>query len=205
MPAGAGEWADRDARGDVTTDLHSPEPPPCGTWTEQVLADDEHTDITRVRVRHTRRELRVAVRFRDLRARGHHDTVVSLRTPRRDLMLEVSRHPGSARAHVALTSMPDLDALADEMLDEECGIVGFVSSEQRCAGIRGHLDHVRDRVVAAVPRRCLGTPRWVRARVSAYSSGPADGAPLRADRWEPRDATAPNWAGGHLGPKVRVG
>lgn len=47
-----------------------------------MLADDEHTDITTVRGRHTRRELRVAVRFRDLRARWHHETVVS-QGPRR--------------------------------------------------------------------------------------------------------------------------
>ncbi|MEI5675252.1 MULTISPECIES: hypothetical protein [unclassified Nocardioides] len=206
LPALGATWSDRDASRDVVVTTYASEPEPCGTWTDRVDPADRTQDITRVSVRHSRSRVRVTVRFRDVAPRDARSTTVYLRTQRRDVEIEVSRFAGSSATRVALMTLPDYDAIDVEPTeDNPCGTFVIAGPDASCRGLRGRIDHARDRVVVVLSRRCLRDPRWVRAGVSSYAFGGDENEVLRSDRWEPRGATPSTRIDGPYGPRVRVG
>lgn len=134
----------RDGPGDVWESMPSTEPP--------LPADRPAADVTRAVVKHGAGFVRVRMRFSDLRRVGWQSYSVVLATP--DVFEEyylrvVARH-GSRRGHHRLV---DAD-----------------NARVRCPGLEHVLDYAGDVVRIAIPRRCLGHPRWVRGGLQNWLS-----------------------------------
>lgn len=205
-PATAATWSASDARRDVTTTDFSPEPEPCGTYTDRVVPTDRTTDITRLAVAHGPRSVRIVVGYRDLDARSGHSTTIYLRTSAGDHEVHVDRGEAWGRVRTVIAEMPDYDAIADAAAQHECGFASYGLVGMSCSGLHGDLDPRRDRLVVTMHRSCLGGPRWVRAGASAYSFDAQDSeVPLHHDRWVPKGTKDPGGFDGPYGPRVRVG
>lgn len=204
MPASAATWSSGEPRRDVTTWSLQPEPAPCGTYAEERDPTDASTDIVRLAVQHTRSTLRVVVGFRDLDATSEHSTEIFLRSSAGDYELTIDRSRGERKPFSDLTEMPDYDALQDDA--NECGVFSFGSTPERCRGLRVEVEPARDRVVARVPRSCLGRPRWVRVGASASTwLGHGTEVAASSDRWQPVGVKDSTRIDGPYGPRVRVG
>ncbi|WP_193606980.1 hypothetical protein [Nocardioides lijunqiniae] len=177
-PATAGRWTAPDPAGDVTGWSFTPEPPPCGTYTDLDGSEVTQVDIRRLSLRHLRKEVRVRIHYRDLRATGELQVSVTLRTPKRDYSLSLIRWEDGKKPHVDLTGAPDLsDAEPDE-----CGSIAYGSIGFGCRGLVGKARPGLDRVDFRVPRACLRQPR--RARVAATTGGQV-GDGWYSDTWAP--------------------
>ncbi|MGD9959168.1 hypothetical protein [Nocardioides sp.] len=146
----------RDSRGDVqkVTDR-------AGQETFAPAPSRRHGDITSLRVRHAGSAVVATVRMRSL---SRHDrlfgAVLQLRT-------------GRATYTAVLFRMAPGEPLST---DFEGG------GETACAGLRHHVSYRHDRITIAVPRTCLGSPAWVRARaVIDYFGRPVGGESFFAD------------------------
>ncbi|CUR59603.1 exported hypothetical protein [metagenome] len=110
-----------------------------------------HGDITALRVAHAQDAVLTRVRLRSL---TRHDrlfgAVVQLRTAEATYSAVVFRLLPTQRFQVSFDG-------------------GGLDS---CAGLRYHLDYRRDTVTVRLPRTCLGTPNWVRARAVIDYFGP---------------------------------
>ena len=106
-------------------------------------------DVTRTAASFGQRRLSVAVHFRDLEVRAHHQTLVRVWTPRGAYDVTAER-PSARRATVSF------------------GRKG--ADARRCRGLSVTYDGAADTVVLSVPARCIGAPRWVRLGVEATAT-----------------------------------
>lgn len=116
------------------------------TW--HAFGAKPEVDLTGATVVHRRPEVRVSMRFVDLRRVRPQEFQVRIRTGEVFRRAIVSTGPGNwAGTH--------------RLLDR---------SEQvrTCPGLHHRLDYALDQVVLGVPRACLGTPQRVRAAIGAY-------------------------------------
>lgn len=186
--ANAERWGSPDPQADVRGLQFVPEPLPCGDVVEVDATANSNQDITRLRVRHSRTHVLVRARFRDLDAALEQWVTFHLATNRGAWMLDVDRwqrRDGTFRNRIFLAETP-------EEPDEfgECGEYGYVVAGERC-GTGPVIDHDADVVTAAIPRRCISNPRWVRVGVEAYGFlEPENGAPTYFhDQWGDEDDT----------------
>jgi hypothetical protein len=157
----ADRWSSTDAEGDVEGWTYSPEPEPCGTFSDVDGAEETHEDITRLGVRHTRRAVVVTVRFRDLQADLEHWTTVYIRGSRGGFWLDLDRYQTSNGKWHTMTFLSDAPQYPDPEDIDECGGFGFISFDIGCR-IQPDIDVAADLVRLSVPRKCLKNPRWVR-------------------------------------------
>jgi hypothetical protein len=190
-PAYADEWRAPDPRHDVVRYQHDPHPAPCGTTTVQHLRKDASTDITGLVVSHLSAEVRVIVHFRDLGQRRQF-TEIPLRTDGKTYTLDVDRWRRGGAARSSLTTWRPPKHVST------CGAYGQLSVDEPCDGLVGLISAAHDRIVAHIPRGCLGNPRWVRA--GASTARPHHGG-TRYDDWHKSDATLVKYLG-YLGPRV---
>lgn len=202
-PAYAGTWSAPDRSKDVTSWVTDPEPAPCGSSTERAEPADRTTDLTRVAVHHGEEMLRVSVRYRDLEALGGQNTTIYVRTPEGGREVSVFRSESWGEVQADLTRMPDYEQLAESA--DECGVFSYTTAGGGCPALSADLDSRRDRLSVVVPRRCLGSPRWVRVGVTTYSWTEESPEDLHLDTWTPRGATAGHRVDGPYGPRVAVG
>jgi hypothetical protein len=164
-------------------------------------------DITRLIVRHTRTDVRLTVRFRDLDPALEQLVMLHIATARRGWFLDVHRFKtpsGKFRVMGFLAKEPDYPDPEDL---GECGSWAFVSIGLPC---RTHpqVDLEANEVRATVPRSCFKNPRWVRVGGSTHGSA-ADEDPTDqsyggfSDEWGARTATTSPWLP-PFGPKVRA-
>ncbi len=196
-PAQAAVWTGTDDTGDVVGTTYDSEPPPCGTYTDEVRPEESSHDIVRLAVTHRRDAVRLVVGFRDLSRRGRHSTDLFLRTAATTWQLHVSRDRTGGKTGTFLIEAPDYEAA------DECGDLDFVTSGPGCPELGARVLPRRDRVVAVFPRSCLRNPRWVRAAASAYGDGSGDST--LHDRWVPEGRADNNRVIGPMGPRVRRG
>jgi hypothetical protein len=177
--AHADRWTGADDAGDVEGWFYDPEPEPCGLDTEVDASGETNEDITRLRVRHTRRTMIVTTKFRDLRRPLEQAMSLYVRTGRRGWWLDVIRFRDSDGAWRVLTFMTREPELPDPDDIDGCGIF-IILTDVGCRTSH-KIDFAGDRFRLVVPRRCMRNPRWV--RVAADS-----------DRFvEPEDPDEPGW------------
>jgi hypothetical protein len=111
--------------------------------------DEASVDVIRTAADHAERRLSVAVHFRDLEVRVHHETLVRVWTPRGAFDVTAERRK-ARRATVSLARRSG-DALG-------------------CRGLSVAYDGAADTVALSVPVRCIGAPRWVRLGVKATAT-----------------------------------
>lgn len=178
----------KDAVGDAVTITYHQDP----ESEEEVLApapDEKIVDITHTVVQHRPHQMRVTVRFRDLEIvhRSASDWLIAkirVATPQANYWLGagISRRPG------------------------EMSLFEGRHRHVECRGMDWSLDEQTDRLVASVPRTCLGAPRWVRVgvRVDRAVAAP-ETAPAERFFDDGHRAGSALWNGVAEGPKVFVG
>jgi hypothetical protein len=105
-------------------------------------------DVLRVRLRHTVSTVTVRMRFHDLaRVGSAHRYEIVYRTPDRKRSVELLAGPGhwSAKAYFGDT----FDTLP-------------------CRDLGHRIDYAANTLTVRVPRRCLGTPPWVRFQIRNF-------------------------------------
>lgn len=188
--ANAERWTTTDPREDVRGVQFTPDPPPCGTYAEIEATGAKNEDITRLRVRHTRTHVHLRARFRDLDEQLEQNATFHLATDDGAWMLDIlrwQRKDGTfRRVSSFLAETPDEPTPEDI---DECGSYGIGMIGINCR-TSPQIDHEADVVTAAIPRRCISNPRWVRAGVENYGSGEVDGTPtFLHDQWGDEDDT----------------
>jgi hypothetical protein len=111
--------------------------------------DEASVDVIRTAAAFGERRLSVAVHFRDLEVRVHHETRVRVWTPRGAFDVTAERR-SARRTTVSLARKGGL-ALG-------------------CRGLSAAYDGAADTVALSVPARCIGSPRWVRLGLKATAT-----------------------------------
>lgn len=175
VPSYADSWSAADPAGDSTTYAYSPEPEPCGTVTEKATPEG---DIRRLSVRHTRDRVVLTLHVTGLTKAFRTAASFEVVTPGREWTVDVSRY--RQKTEVSYYRTPQIDA--DDV--DECGAYYYGVSPSTCEGATALIDVAGDRIRASIPRRCLGTPRWVRAGGQVHGGRGADSF---GDLWLPGD------------------
>lgn len=204
--AHADRWASPDPTGDVVGWHYDPEPAPCGTDTEVDGSGETNEDLTRLSVRHTRRNVVVTTTYRDLDPDKEQLVSLYLRGSTGAWWLDLDRYearPGRWRTLAFLAEEPDYPD-PDEI--GECGFIGIWLAGEPCRMSRSFAFD-KEQVVITVPRSCLGDPRWVRAGASSYGFvEPADPSDRTStgfyDDWDAGTVLS-EW-GTPYGPRVRA-
>ncbi len=165
--AHADRWSSTDGAGDVRGWHFDPEPKPCGTDTEVDGSAEANEDITRLIVRHTRRNMVVTTHFRDLDAGLEQMVTVYLRTATGGFWLDVERFQGARGKWRIITFLSKAPRYPDPEDINECGGFGIISFDIGCR-IQREIDADQDFLRVTVPRNCLKNPRWVRVGADAY-------------------------------------
>ena len=192
--AHAERWAGSDPEADVEGRHFTPEPPPCGTYTEVDASGNTNQDITRLVVSHQRREVRLIARFRELDREVEQRVAVHLTTGKRRWFLDVNRFrdfdADVFQVSAFLARGPYFPAGGDE-----CG-AAVVARPTSCH-VRPELDLRANVLRASVPRSCLRNPRWVRVGARATGAGTNDERVGYSDEWGSSESPLPPF-----GPKV---
>lgn len=189
--AHAASWSGAEPAGDAVSVTHSDDPAPCGTTTETSTSEG---DITRLAVRHTRGQVRLALHVTGLTTAKRTFTTFTVRTESRVVDVALSRVHGHTR--VELSDAPDLRDLDPD----ECGAYYYAVGVSTCRGAVGDIDAEGDTVVATLPRACLDRPRFV--QVAASISGHRGDARFH-DSWIPDGADDGSWLTPVYGPRVK--
>jgi hypothetical protein len=178
-PAQAASWSGYDPSGDARALTFDPEPAPCGTSTDEPSTTG---DIRRLGVSHRAHRIRITVRVNALNELRRTYIVLPLRTPVRDLEVDVDLRP-SGRVRASLSTATEYGEPSEP---DECGnfYIAGGSVGVGCRGIAATTDTGGDRIVVDVPRSCLGSPRWVRAGAEVQGDD-TEGGVTFIDRWEP--------------------
>lgn len=199
-PARAGTWHGSDPAGDVDHYTFNPDPEPCGTSTDETVPADTRHDLTRLGVDHRADTIELRL---DLRKVSAHDAdtfyVVTLRTPKHDYELDLSRRRAGAPLDGMLSKAPHVPESTGE-----CGAFATLSRGLPCDELVVHGDVRRDRVEVSLPRSCVKGPRWVQVGAQVYGFDAYDGHTVSGyqDTWSEgasADLLVP------LGPRVRRG
>lgn len=203
--ASAGHWSDTDEVGDVEGYTYSPDPEPCGTFTDFEAPEETGVDLTGLQLRHTRTQVVLTADLRDLVRRREQMLMTYLRTDRGTWWLDVDRFRAGGRWRVE-TFLSKEPRYPDPEEIDECGGFGVGSLGLGCR-IEANLSFADDQVRVAVPRTCLKNPRWVRVGAESYGFG---------DVGDPENETFTGlfdaWEGGPVlsdwtvsyGPRVRA-
>ncbi|NYJ00879.1 hypothetical protein HNR19_001577 [Nocardioides thalensis] len=182
--ANAERWTTTDPREDVRGVQFTPEPPPCGTHAEIVATEATNEDITRLRVRHTRTHVHLRARFRDLDEALEQNVTFHLATDDNAWMLDIlrwQRNDGTFRRVQSFLAQTPEEPEPEDI--DECGgyMIGMIGINCRTSP---EIDHEADVITAAIPRRCVSNPRWVRAGVENYGDSEVGGTPtFLHDQW----------------------
>ena len=100
-------------------------------------------DVTRVRVDHASRKVKVVLRFRDLQRIGTGQVQeILLLTPKRSRFVFVAAGPGHWRGKVTMRTVHD--------------------KKVACSHLSRKIDYADDKITVGVPRSCLGRPSVVK-------------------------------------------
>ncbi|GAA3537837.1 hypothetical protein [Nocardioides daeguensis] len=141
-PAHADRWTYDDAAGDVTRTVETDT-----SISLETLPEQANGDITQVVVEHRRTKVVLELRTR-ARVTGFFGVSAVLRTPGHPFMMMSMRAPG-----LGGTDLMDFSPHSKD---------GTV----RCPGLKRKLLAGHTTIRFAIPRSCLGHPRWVRVGVS---------------------------------------
>lgn len=197
--AHAERWSAPDPAGDVEGWHYDPEPAPCGTYTDVDGSADAHDDITRLKVRHSRKDIVLTAGLRDLDPTLEQSVTFSIGTPRRGWELDVDRYRGQSgkfRVMTFLSKQPrDTEPDPDDL--DECGGYWFEYVDQGCR-TPAVFDLRANVVRVTLPRSCVKTPAWVRVGVTAfgftYSEEPDDQSVGGfSDFWGVREEGSTSW------------
>ncbi|WP_408895891.1 hypothetical protein ACJ5H2_13320 [Nocardioides sp. R1-1] len=141
-PAQADRWTYEDAAGDVSHVVETDT-----SLTVETLPDQANGDVVRVDATHTRRKITLRLQMRT-RLSGMFMLSGTIRTPASRFMFMSSRVPGMGG-----TELLDLGTEKDD-------------PTVRCAGLKRTFSSDRTALRIAIPRTCLGSPRWFRFRAS---------------------------------------
>ena len=194
-PAEADRWSGRDAAGDVEEWSYSLEPPPCGTYGQELRPDDAEHDITRLVVVHRRTTVEVTVHLRELRRTTGLSVELGLRTPGRGFQISLVQRRTGAVPLARLFTETEFGEPGD------CGVLIGFGEGVDCRRLEPHFSAREDTATVTVPRRCLGNPRGVRAAASLISLG---GKRMATDEWA-APGTDTELFPGPFGPRVRRG
>jgi len=177
----AATYVMKDHKGDAYA-YHDPDSP------RLVRSNGATNDITSVRTTHGAKAVNVAIHLRKL-PREDNTAAVEIRT-------SAPKHP------VFYALAMRVDGYKMSLLTDEAG-----SSDLRCKGMRARFDGAHDVVRMHVPRRCIGSPKWVRTGAIVVQDGPkasdsaidVAGKTVLTNKWLTRSPNLP------LGPRVHVG
>jgi len=164
--ASADRWSGTDDVGDVEGWTYDPEPEPCGTDIEVDGSAEANTDITGLTVRHTRRSMMITTRFVELDPALEQWVALYVRSADGGWWLDVDRFQRRNGTWRVTTFMAREPKLPDPDDVDGCGI-GIGLFDIGCR-LQREVDFDRDLIRLAVPRRCMGNPRWVRVAADAY-------------------------------------
>jgi len=136
----------KDHKGDVYA-YPDPESP------RLVHTNEATDDITSVRTTHGAKAVNVAIHLREL-PRTDNVALVEIRT-------SAPGHP----AYLALAARTD--GYKTRVLTDQTG-----SSKLRCKNMRVRFDGADDVVRMHIPRRCIGSPKWIRTGAMVMQDGP---------------------------------
>ncbi|WP_148613171.1 hypothetical protein [Nocardioides rubriscoriae] len=190
--AWADSWTGPDPAGDATVYSFDPQPEPCGTVTRTPSTEG---DVRRLRVRHTPDLVVVSVDVTGLVNRYRTSTMFDVVTPDREWTVDVSHYQGRTEVDYFRTPRIRQDQVG------ECGSYAYAVRPRTCRGAVGTIDVRGGRITVSVPRRCLGTPRWVRAGASVYC-GRGHGS---SDGWRPAGADDGDVTTAVVGRRVYAG
>lgn len=205
-PAHAERWTADDPVGDVTGWQYSPEPPPCGTFTDVDGTDRANEDITRLTARHSRAVVRVVLGFRDLDAAAEQEVSIHVATPVRGWDLDVlrfERRKGGFRVMTFLAKTPQLPPASED--PDDCGWTGVATVGRPCR-LEHSFDFDADLISVTLPRSCVGAPAWVRvgARASGWTYGEDGTFGSFSDEWgDAGNGESDGWVP-PLGPEVHA-
>ncbi|WP_395691906.1 hypothetical protein [Nocardioides sp.] len=200
-PAGAAPWSGDDVAGDVQAARMEAGRLCAATPVEAEAATS--VDITRMTVQHRPHVVMVRLRHVGADATDGRYLTLHVLTPRRELLVDVSRLRPHGRWHVFLGDEPDwspMDFDEDGDGTPDCHGWSAVMAERTCpqsaVTVAGPL------LTVALPRTCLGSPTWV--RFGAAESGLIDEVVVAVDTWGTSDLVVdPNTL--IYGARVRTG
>lgn len=197
--AHAATWSGAEPTGDATSTTYSPDPPPCGTFTETV---SKAGDITRLTVRHTRTTVQLTLVVAGLADLKDAQASFAVGTHRMDWELDVSKSRGKVEAWLMdVPEYPTDEELAQMEADGQCYfLVG--SSGEGCSKVHAAIDVDAGRITASIPRSCLDNPQWVRAGGSVSGTTKGAGGVYVTDEWAPKKLDDGDWRTPTYGPKV---
>lgn len=195
--ASADRWWGADREGDVTQSSYSPEPPPCGTFSQKATPQDASTDIVGLSVRHEGDTVELRAHLRNLTGWGDRWIEFEIMAGRHPYTVSVNRNPARHPRDLTLYNATDVPAPANE-----CGVTSTLNTGTLCEGMTASASSREDYVALVVPRSCLKSPRWVKVGLHSYREL---GKRYRDDSWHRTelDPTPTNSLLGPLGPRVR--
>lgn len=207
--ASAERWVGADGSGDVEGWHFAPEPEPCGAYTDIDATANTNDDLTRLVVRHTRRDVHLTARFRDLDPAREQSVTLHLTSgSSRGWFFAINRYRAPSGKFRFLSILAKEPSYPDpEDIEDECGAFGFFVFGMSCRE-RFEVDLEANAIRATVPRSCLKNPRWVRVGVTANGhiapKDPADETSVGfSDEWGSVDEATSPWLPAY-GPKVRA-
>ena len=165
-PAHADRWVGDDAVGDAVAWRF--EEDAC-SGAETTSDDAPGQDITALAVRHQPRRLVVKIRYAAPATATERWFWLHVRTPRHDLMVDISRYRGRWHVQVGreLEFEPGMYDSDGDGIDD-CEVWYAVGSSSGCRG--RELEIGADAVTLALPRACLRDPAWVEVGAESWSS-----------------------------------
>ncbi len=195
VPSHAEWWSDTEPGGDAISTVYDFEAEPCPTSTTTPTTEG---DIRRLTVRHTSDAVVVRMRITGLLSAHRTFGDLTVRTARRDWSVTVTRFGKATEVGLSRLGTPPPDD------GSECGSYVEGADVRPCRDARGVIDVAARLIEASIPRRCLGSPRWVRAG-GAVATWHARTDAIGYDQWAPPGvADGDGWVP-PLSPRVRVG
>lgn len=158
-PSYADTWSAPDPAGDAIATTYDAEAEPCPTYVDTPSAEG---DIQRLSVGHRAERVLVRMRVAGLTELWRTSADIDIVTPDRGYAISLYGRKG--RTHSFFGYQPDWSWVPDDDADDGgCG-QGYLSGSagRDCRGLTVRIDVVAGTVRVAIPRSCIGSPRWVR-------------------------------------------
>ena len=214
--AHAERWSGTDARHDARS--LDPDATDCASLDPRPAPRNRTADLTRITVDHAADAVRLTAHLRDVRVRGGSEVAMFVQTPAHFYIVPVNRFTGSRWPHQYTSA--SVARVPRRLFADPCAHRGGNSTggssgtstggstasgrraAPRCENLPARYRPGKNLVTATVPRRCLGTPRWI--RIGAYAVDMV-GKRFVLDTWAPEGVADKSLIGGVLGPRVRAG